>query len=679
MTTPVLEQLLNSLRDAQALPALDSVPAEALIQAATSAAPAVVALAVRDAQAQGNAGPLVVVTATGSDAEAFTSALGSYLDPATVAIFPSWETLPHERLSPRSDTVARRLATLRRVVHPQDVERETGLPPVSVVVAPVRALLQPMVAGLADLVPVMIRKGEVVDLTAFTEGLGAAAYTRVDMVERRGEFAVRGGIIDVFAPTDPHPVRIEFFGDEVDSIRSFSVADQRSLVDVDQLWAPPCRELLLTDAVRSRASALQDRIPAAADMLGRIASGVPAEGMESLIPALVDHLVPLTDVLPVSSRLVVIEPTRIARRAEDLQRTAGEFLSAAWVAATAGADAPIEASEGSFLSLDEVREGAAERGITWWGIGPFGALDAVATGIAEVEDYRGRLPVILDAVRARLAEGWRVVITAAGSGSAHRIVEQCSEAEIPARSQREYEPVEGVVSVVPHITGAGYQVPDAKLLVLHESDLTGRRADAAGPKVKVASRRRNAVDPLQLRTGDFVVHEQHGVGKFIELTKRTVRGTEREYLVIEYAPSKRGHPGDKLSVPTDQLDQITKYVGGEAPAVSKMGGADWAKTKGRARKAVKEIAAELIRLYSARMATRGREFGPDTPWQRELEEAFPFVETPDQLSTIDDVKEDMEKAVPMDRLICGDVGFGKTEIAVRAAFKAIQDGAQPAM
>jgi len=679
VTTPVLEQLLNSLRDAQALPALDSVPSEALIQAATSAAPAVVALAVRDAQAQGNPGPLVVVTATGSDAETFTSALGSYLDPATVAIFPSWETLPHERLSPRSDTVARRLATLRRVVHPQNVERETGLPPVSVVVAPVRALLQPMVAGLADLIPVMIRKGEMVDLTTFTEGLGAAAYTRVDMVERRGEFAVRGGIVDVFAPTDPHPVRIEFFGDEVDSIRSFSVADQRSLVDVDQLWAPPCRELLLTDAVRSRASALQERIPAAADMLGRIASGVPAEGMESLIPALVDHLVPLTDVLPTTSRLVVIEPTRIARRAEDLQRTAGEFLSAAWLAATAGADAPIEASEGSFLSLDEVREGAAERGISWWGIGPFGAVDAVATGIGEVEDYRGRLPVILDAVRARLAEGWQVIITAAGSGSAHRIVEQCSEAEIAARSQLEYEPVEGVISVVPHVTGAGYQVPAAKLLVLHESDLTGRRADAAGPKVKVPSRRRNAVDPLQLRTGDFVVHEQHGVGKFVELTKRTVRGIEREYLVIEYAPSKRGHPGDKLSVPTDQLDQITKYVGGEAPAVSKMGGADWAKTKGRARKAVKEIAAELIRLYSARMATNGRQFGPDTPWQRELEEAFPFVETPDQLSTIDDVKEDMEKAVPMDRLICGDVGFGKTEIAVRAAFKAIQDGVQVAV
>ncbi|MEX0913843.1 MAG: transcription-repair coupling factor, partial [Demequina sp.] len=223
------------------------------------------------------------------------------------------------------------------------------------------------------------------------------------------------------------------------------------------------------------------------------------------------------------------------------------------------------------------------------------------------------------------------------------------------------------------------QIPDARLMILTESDLTGRRATQAGPKVKIASRRRNAVDPLQLRPGDFVVHEAHGVGKFVELTQRTVRGIEREYLVIEYAASRRGAPADRLSVPTDQLDQITKYVGGETPAVNKMGGSDWAKTKGRARKAVKEIAAELIRLYSARMATRGREFGPDTPWQRELEEAFEYVETPDQLSTIDEVKADMEKAVPMDRLICGDVGFGKTEVAVRAAFKAIQDGTQVAV
>src|SRR5690606_36267265 len=191
------------------------------------------------------------------------------------------------------------------------------------------------------------------------------------------------------------------------------------------------------------------------------------------------------------------------------------------------------------------------------------------------------------------------------------------------------------------------------------------------------------VDPLQLKAGDFVVHEQHGVGRFVEMAQRTMgtggnRAT-REYLVIEYASSKRGQPGDRLFVPTDQLDQVTKYTGGESPSLSKMGGADWKNTKAKARKHVREIASELIRLYSARMATQGHAYGPDTPWQRELEDAFAYVETPDQLATIDEVKADMEKPVPMDRLVCGDVGYGKTETAVRAAFKAGQDGKQVAV
>jgi transcription-repair coupling factor (superfamily II helicase) len=193
------------------------------------------------------------------------------------------------------------------------------------------------------------------------------------------------------------------------------------------------------------------------------------------------------------------------------------------------------------------------------------------------------------------------------------------------------------------------------------------------------SRRRNVVDPLQLTSGDLVVHEQHGVGRYVEMVQRTVQGATREYLVIEYAPSRRGQPGDRLFVPTDQLDQVTRYVGGEAPSLHRLGGADWQKAKGRARKAVKEIAAELIRLYAARTSAPGFAFGPDTPWQRELEDAFPYHETPDQLEAIDEVKEDMEKTVPMDRLICGDVGYGKTEIAVRAAFKAVQDGKQVAV
>ncbi len=196
---------------------------------------------------------------------------------------------------------------------------------------------------------------------------------------------------------------------------------------------------------------------------------------------------------------------------------------------------------------------------------------------------------------------------------------------------------------------------------------------------RMPARRKKQIDPLELTAGDYVVHEQHGVGRFVEMKQREVGGATREYLVLEYGASKRGGPPDRLYVPADALDQVTRYVGGEQPSLDRLGGADWAKRKGRARKAVREIAAELIKLYAARQATQGHAFGPDTPWQRELEDAFPFHETPDQLSTVDEVKADMQRTVPMDRLVCGDVGYGKTEIAVRAAFKAVQDGKQVAV
>ena len=685
--SPALSPLLDALRALEGAAA----PGAGHMRAPSSAAPLLIARAVAD-----EPGLVLALTATGNDAEVLASALGAYLDPASVVVFPSWETLPHERLSPRSDTIAQRLASLRRVVHPQEAAAETGLPAPRVLVAPLRAALQPMPPGLADLEPVRVVLGQVIDLTELAERLAAAAYTRVDMVERRGEFAVRGGIVDVFSPVDPHPIRIEFWGDEVESMRSFSVADQRSLEPVERLWAPPCRELLLTDEVRQRASALQGALPAAADILGRIAEGVATEGMESLLPVLVDTLVPLPAVLPRGTRVIALEPERLQRRAEDLHRTAEEFLQAAWASASAGnvtpvtlepvadgsgeSDVPVELASDGFLTLEELEEAAAAAGISWGTIGPFSGHEARDAGIEAIEDMRGRSAAAVELLRSRVHDGWRVLVTAAGAGSAQRIAERLGEEEIPARvvaSAADAAP--GAVAIVSGITGQGFSVPEARILVLSELELTGRAGSAAGPKVKTPSRRRGIVDPLQLRAGDYVVHASHGIGRFVELVKRTVRGVEREYLVIEYAPSRRGGPPDRLSVPTDQLDLVTKYVGGETPAVNKMGGADWAATKGRARKAVKEIAAELIRLYSARMASKGREFPPDTPWQRELEEAFPYVETPDQLVTIDEVKADMEKPVPMDRLICGDVGFGKTEIAVRAAFKAVQAGAQVAV
>lgn len=661
--------------------------------------------------------PLVVVTATGRDADELADALRCYLPYDDIAVLPSWETLPHERLSPRADTVARRLAVFRRLAHPDPEPGHTG--PVRVLVMPVRALLQPVVEGLGELEPVAVAVGDRVDLTDVADRLTAAAYQRVDMVERRGEYAVRGGILDVFPPTEDHPLRIELWGEDVEEIRWFSVADQRSLeVSEHGLWAPPCREILLTGAVRERAAGLVAQLPGAVEMLDKLAQGIAVEGMESLAPALVDRMVPVLDLVPDDALMVVADPERVRRRAHDLVATTEEFLAAAWTSAAAGAATPLDLSSASFASFADVRALAAVRGLGWWTLSPFtlaaDAVDAADAGTTsdltttttdvaaradvhadgeqtlvvaarDVERYRGEVDRAVTDVRRLQQDGWRLVLATEGHGPAQRMTEQLKASDVPARMVPALpaEPDGGVVLVVPAQVGPGFVAEGLRLAVFSESDLTGRPGTSTRDMRKMPSRRRNVVDPLQLRPGDHVVHEQHGVGRFVELVSRTVgtgaAAATREYLVIEYASSKRGQPGDRLFVPTDQLDQVTKYVGGESPSLNRMGGADWQKTKGRARKAVKEIAGELIRLYSARMATSGHAFGPDTPWQRELEDAFAYVETPDQLATIDEVKADMEKPVPMDRLICGDVGYGKTEIAVRAAFKAVQDGKQVAV
>jgi transcription-repair coupling factor (superfamily II helicase) len=635
---------------------------------------------------------LLAVTATGRESDDLAAALRTLLGSSVVAEFPAWETLPHERLSPRSDTVGRRLAVLRRLTHPGTVGDEV-LP--RIVVAPIRAVLQPQVAGLGDLEPVEVRAGREIELDEVVRRLADAAYLRTDLVEKRGDFAVRGGILDVFPPTEEHPLRLEFWGDQVEEIRYFKVADQRSLeVAQNGLWAPPCRELLLTDIVRKRAHGYASEFPALADVFGKIAEGIAVEGMESLAPVLADRMELLIDLLPAGTHIVACDPERIRARAADLVRTSQEFLDASWAAAAMGAAAPLDLNAASLWSLADVRDHARELELPWWSITPFvadeelaefadGELDAddtVRSDAIAAPEYRGDTAAALADVRTWARDGWRVVLVTEGHGSAERLVEVAKGADLGARLDIELtdEPEPGVVHVATGSIDHGFVLESAHTVVLTETDIAGQRSSTKDMR-RMPSRRRNMVDPLQLRAGDYVVHEAHGVGRYVEMVQRTVAGATREYLVIEYAASKRGQPGDRLFVPTDQLEQVTKYVGGESPSLHRLGGADWHKAKSRARKAVKEIAADLIKLYSARMAAPGHAFAADTPWQRELEDAFPYIETPDQLACIDEVKADMEKSVPMDRLICGDVGYGKTEIAVRAAFKAVQDGKQVAI
>ncbi|HEY0247785.1 MAG TPA: CarD family transcriptional regulator, partial [Gryllotalpicola sp.] len=637
---------------------------------------------------------LLVVTATGRDSEAFRAAFPSFAPEAELVEFPAWETLPHERLSPSAEIIGKRLTALRRL-RLWSAQKPAERHPI-VLVASVRAALQPIADNLTEIEPIELAHGHRgYDLDQIAARLVDLAYARVDMVTRRGEFAVRGGILDVFSPVAEHPYRIDFFGDEVDQIRWFSVADQRSLSEaVHTASLPPSRELLLSESVRQRAREMQHEFPGLSSMLEKLGQGIPVEGMESLAPALVDRLVPLTAYLPEGAAIAVVAPERVASRAVSLAETNREFLAAAWSAATVGAAAPIDLDSGDFLTLEALRASAPTN--SWWTFSTFDAGDAeedsghaVRVAGQPVPSFQGNVTGALEHVRELLGGGWRVTIAAAGQGLVGRAADVLSEAGLAARVVDDYpaDAEAGVAYLVKAAVEHGFELPGEKLALVGETEFYGRTIgyDSRQAK-KLGSRRKNVVDPLQLKPGDIVVHQTHGIGRFVELVQREVSSggrnavkTKREYLVLEYAPSKRGYPGDKLYVPTDQLDLLTRYVGGEEPALSKMGGSDWAQAKSKARRAVRDIAVELVKLYSARMAAKGFAFPPDTPWQQELEDAFPFVETPDQLQTIDEVKADMERPIPMDRLVSGDVGFGKTEIAVRAAFKAVQGGKQVAV
>ena len=683
LTAPTLQQLIESS---------SGVPAEL-----SRVGPASARLFVASALAQ--QGSLLVVTATGREADDLAAELSGVFGSA-VAVFPSWETLPHERLSPGVDTVGTRLMVLRRLVYPDDARLG---PPLRVVVTAARSLLQPMAPRLGHQEPVTLRVGQEIGFDEVIARLVELAYTRVDMVGRRGEFAVRGGILDIFAPTAEHPVRVEFWGDEVTEMRMFAVADQRSIteIEVETLIAVACRELLLTDDVRARAAELVTQAAAqrptgeaaisgsVTEMLAKLAEGIPVDGMEALLPVLRPpkngaHSL-LVEQLAEGTPVLLCDPEKVRTRAADLIKTGREFLEASWSVAAMGSDAPVDVAElggSGFAELDDVRAAAARSGHPWWTLSQLSDEAATELDIRAAPSARGHehdIEAIFAMLRAHVSTGGYAVMVAPGTGTAHRVVERLAESDTPAAMlDAGAAPQSGVVGVLKGPLHGGVVIPGANLVVITEADLTGSRATAVDGK-RLAAKRRNTVDPLALTAGDLVVHDQHGIGRFVEMVERTVGGARREYLVLEYSSNKRGQQADKLYVPMDSLDQLSRYVGGQAPALSRLGGSDWANTKTKARRAVREIAGELVSLYAKRQASAGYAFGPDTPWQAEMEDAFGFTETVDQLTAITEVKADMEKPVPMDRVICGDVGYGKTEIAVRAAFKAVQDGKQVAV
>ena len=617
--------------------------------------------------------PLVVVTPTSNDADRIAADLRTYLGESAVDIFPAWETLPFERVSPNVETMGRRLQAMWHLTG-----GAADAP--AVIVAPVKALLQRLGPHVEETSPVVIKPGDRVDPQELVAQLVGLGYRREYQVEHRGEVAVRGSIVDVYGPTADTPVRIDLWGDEVDRLTEFSVHDQRATDSIAYVQLFGCRELRPTDEVRARAASLLSTEPWGADQWERISQGTVYEGMESWLPWLStdDHL--LLDLVGGDSLILLLEPRRMRDRVDDLLAEEASLvgsLSRTW---NADATSTRLANDGAFPMLHLPFDRLLAKCVApVWTVGP--SAEGPATAVVQAMGWAttvGDPGALVAQMRGLVMDGYRILVAADGEGSADRLHHVLADegfkatrvlvGELPNVSTQAMQTV-GVQIVVAPIE-RGFIAPTIKLAVLAETDLTGRRR--AHRKAKPRKRRDVQAFFEELAPGSFVVHYVHGVGRFGGMVKRLIGGVERDYLMIEF----KGN--DKLYVPSDQIDTVRPYTG-EPPSLHRLGGKDFAAAKAKVRSAVAEIAQELVVLYQRRISAPGHAFAQDTPWQREMEEAFPYVETVDQAKAIEEVKGDMESSAPMDRLVCGDVGFGKTEVAIRAVFKAVQDGKQAAI
>ncbi len=605
------------------------------------AAPAAIALHASQAACT------VVVTATQSAAEEFLDALRVLVD-GDVVLLPAWDTHPLERVSPDLTVMGQRHELRWRLHDGLDVPR--------VIVASVRALTQ-LVPPERVSAPITMGVGDIVERDDLLAALVDFGYRREHAVEHRGEFAVRGGIVDVWPAAADEPVRLDLFGDEVERLCVFDVADQRSTRDVDLVSIFAAREWRPDAATTSRAHELAREFPWGREAFQRLADGILFDGMEGWLPWFAPAARTVVDDVPQDASIVLFEPQRVRDRLSDLLDEERDLVTA--VGRTWGVE-----SELPLIHVDyETVFGHRDVALTVGGSLQPGSFNWPAVSPPVVQGDPGRL--------AQHVRSWgphhRGVIAATSHASASRIAELLSAEGVDVSTNPEAlldVRVSVVVAPLPH----GFSLDEAGLTVWSESDVTGRRAVHRAPRTRSRS-----VDGFfdGLAIGSYVVHRQHGVAKFSGSTTRVINGTTRDYLILEFKDGRSYWP-------TDQIDALTPYSGGDAPTLSKMGSEQWQKSRAKARAAATIVAQELVALYRERTVATGFAFSPDTTWQHEMESLFPFTETADQLRAIAEVKEDMERPRPMDRLVCADVGFGKTEIALRAVFKAVQDNKQVA-
>ncbi len=514
-----------------------------------------------------------------------------------------------------------------------------------------------------------LKVGERRDLRALTAALVDAGYERVDLCEAKGQFCLRGGYLDLFPITAELPVRVEFFDDEIDTMRTYDPMSQRSVENVKSCAVAPATEAPLTAKAREVAMRAMRKKPRLEAEYQSLKEGVAPPGAERLLPLFYSEAY-IADYLPKDALILIDEPQRVEESAKLAHGNHMELVGAL----IASGDAEPEEAEllGSPLKL-------------------ISALDTPRTAmlfsltrtyglIRPKELYRfetrpaSRYIGAGEALAADIINWRKHDYTAVVYAGAHavRLQDMLLDAGVDAAvTQRLNRPtVEGEVIITGESIGRGFEYPEIRFVAVSETELYG----AAREKLQPSKKRRPQLAFSELEPGDLVVHEVHGIGRFVGVEKLTAAGVTRDYLHLIYSG------GDKLYIPTDQLDRVQKYIGGEEEEarLSKLGSGEWQRTVSRTRESVKALAFDLVRLYGDRMNRKGHAFSKDTQWQRTLEDSFPYRETPDQLASIAEIKKDMESERVMDRLLCGDVGYGKTEVALRAAFKAVMDGKQAA-
>ena len=626
--------------------------------------------------------PVLLVVSRPDHAADLRDLLSLYAPPGvTVQAWPASDTIPYERL-PRDP--AKTAAQLSTLMHWAEFDGAAGP---TILVAPARGLMQQLLTP-AELraATQVLAVGATVDVGALLSGWVAAGYEAVSVVESPGTFSRRGGIVDVWPPTHEWPVRLELWGDTIDSLRVFDPATQRSQRKVERVSVPPPVDVPLW-AVRHARPAIDAEAdlaplrPEAVDewraMLERAAAGTPVAELELLAPYLLDRPASLLDYLPADVLVIVDEPDSVAMAGSQVEMQAEELRAQfeRQGELPAGLRRPYHA-------WDDVWRAVQARAALRFGSAPADA-DAGAVTLAGFEAalaLGGQTDRLVALVGARIGAGQRTVLVSEQSErvadilAEHDIFAVARKGRAPAAAGELNPPVPGTVEVVHGELGGGWAHAGLQTLVLSDLELFGWQRQRRAP-----GRRRSATAARafleRLRPGDYVVHIEHGIARYGGLVQREAGGVEREYLLLEYAGA------DRLYVPVDQTDRVLAYSGpaGGEPVLNRLGSPEWERTKRRVRKAVAELAQELLTIYAARETVSRAPHPADSEWQREMEEAFPYDETPDQARAIEEVKADMEAAEPMDRLICGDVGYGKTEVALRAAFKAINGGRQVAV